>query len=150
MIIKEVSHKDWKYFHLYYPLYRLPENEFAFQRDCVFNCRPTADRKSLGYYSGEELAGIVNFQRTVVDDTPILYVYSMAVHPDWRRKGIASLLLESVAEQAGNEQHLVMFPASAACKSLAQSLGFEDNPAIKLYPEDMVKVLFKAKALALN
>lgn len=150
MNVRNISHEDWKYFHLSYPFYRLPENEFSFQRDCVFNCRPTSERESLGCYSVEELTGIVNFQRTVVNDTPILYIYSMAVHPEWRRKGIARRLLDSVAAQAENEQHLVMFPASAACKSLAQSLDFEANPAIKLYPEDMVKVLSKTKALALN
>lgn len=60
---------------------------------------------------------------------PEIHITNLAVHPDWRRRGIARFLLTAILEDARRRRLTVAFlevrPTNTEARSLYEGLGFQ-------------------------
>lgn len=158
MEIREINSKEWANFHKGFPYHTIPSADLEFQKDCVLHCSPTERWTTIGAFLEGQLVGLLNFNHTFFnlkkegdsrsawlgDDTgtPVLYVNSMIVLPEHRRKGISKTLLERVEQyKKEEEKHILLFPVSKECVALTDKLGFRFDDEIWVQQEDVVKDL---------
>lgn len=104
-----------------------PEDEQA----APFPTHNRPDSFTLGTFIGDELAGIVSFQREGADRVKLRHkglLFRMYVSPNFRGQGLAGLLIQEVIERArqldGMEQINLTVVTTNPAKRLYERFGF--------------------------
>ena len=107
------------------------ENDFAAIARIQYHCPETA-QWPLGDYSGyplllallaDEPAGFCSWRQSTPDEAEIL---NIAVHPAFRRRGVASALLTALCEQAKGTIFLEVAEPNLPAIALYRKHGWED------------------------
>ncbi|MBO0934477.1 GNAT family N-acetyltransferase [Fibrella aquatilis] len=126
------------------------------EENASFPTRGEPDSFTLGAYLGEQLAGVVSFQREGQDRVKLRHkglLFRMYVAPECRGRGIAGLLIQGLIDRARNlgdiEQINLTVVHTNPAKRLYERFGFQsfslEKRAIKWqgnYVDEETMVLF--------
>jgi len=161
-VVREVQFQEWESFQKDYPFHLFNGNMKEFEYDCVEHTAP-GFTTTIGCFIDGKLSGLLSYQtmyflnkETTADDgvihvnrslittpeegrVPLFYVYSMVTHPDYRRKGVASAMIDYLEQKKSIEEYILMYPVSSMCQSLSEKLGFDFNTPVWINQEDVAK-----------
>jgi predicted GNAT family acetyltransferase len=70
---------------------------------------------------------LVGLARAISDDASICYVQDVLVHPDRRREGIATALMQGIAQRYAHvRQHVLLTDDEAGQRAFYESLGYTE------------------------
>jgi cyclohexyl-isocyanide hydratase len=102
------------------------------ERDAPFPTHNRPDSFTMGTFVGEQLAGVVSFQREGADRIKLRHkglLFRMYVSPDFRGRGIAAQLIQEVIDRARQldsmEQINLTVVTTNPAKRLYERFGFQ-------------------------